>query len=727
MDDLLTDNTQYTRLIGSTMANEGGDPVASISFEMNPLDDSCDLKIKGRVKSQTFVVHYPIIDAIMQFFGNDARSAVTESLSGWKNDMVVALQKQASTSLAKQVQRHQTIDLDIVVHGSSIVLPNDPRSSGSDQLICKTGDFTVSCTPMAKEQIKLTISELKKYTAVLSEIKAEQVDVSLQEKLYDRFHLTSEATHLYLCKAVSGASAIEAASNIVDPFTVEFSIERAITQLPWLPDMRVKGCLPSLNFHVSIAKFTQLMNIVRTFEPLGNKTVAKNKVETLQKKIEKTQGFIDVAELTSLIGDEDQAMQYLAQAQANCGKPDRITRAEFYAWWRAREAEKFDHNTTLKLEFSIPHISCTFVDDGLAPLEISVQGISTSLIQIGHEVDVSFNLCSFAVQALGTQPFYFVRTTEQPWPVEMQKSNFISGHVHTRSRLSSSWEATPIATDVNVEVATLIVEIDPEQVDIIFTFVDRFIAASDAGQASDASASLPSVDLLDGKAAVQTALEKQDSVSSNYSSVNRTESIVLKLAASFQSFIIRLRVGDRQVAEFKMGGVNTNIMQYPLSLEANFGLASVFITDFTLADSLHPHIVESGCAESQQTGCAVDDKNTNSLVTIIYKTHDVRESCYPGHDVGIVGIMSGLRVRYLNRFVMELVSFFLAGPFGARFSPKEAAEQEMLDLETSSSSPSPTPSKLFLSLTFQDLFLVVPVSSHSLDVLTSHLQSLKVC
>lgn len=296
---------------GSSGALAPGSHVLQIEVHSPPLDGSCDLRVAVRMKAPQIVLHQPFIERMIQFWMPPSDVDWSVLFAFGDADAVQQVQGFSSSSLSDTLRSHQSMDITLDVKAPTVIVPRDPTTPTSDVLVLDLGAVKLTSRVQPRKQLDAFSARLAKMSPA-DQLRLDDVERS---KLYDVRSIAIKQVQVYLTvgaalvgiggslnspKGNSGSSGginnVNAQRTyLLNPFDVTVELWQCMSSdLLNVPDMRVLGDLPLLNFSLSNSKYTRLMLLLATFESI----IASIMVDPVESAAEQ-QSLLSTARLQS--------------------------------------------------------------------------------------------------------------------------------------------------------------------------------------------------------------------------------------------------------------------------------------------------------------------------------------------------------------------------------------------------------------------------------------------
>jgi len=172
----------------------------------------------------------------------------------------------------------------------------------------------------------------------------------------------------------------------------------------------------------------------------------------------------------------------------------------------------------------------------------------------------------------------------------------------------------------------------------------------------------------------------------------------MKVVAVMKGIEMNLNREDKGVglAALKIQTVEFNMLSGGGCMKVDVGLGNIIVEDLNPA-AVHPFILN------------VAETGGSSLLQITYETFDPEVPGWCGYDSKLTGHMKSLKVVFLKRKVMEIISYVTGkGILGklALLNPEEAAEEVVVEIEPAEE---PKPKRMQIDLDIESPIVHLPV------------------
>ncbi|KAK9457717.1 hypothetical protein V1511DRAFT_185294 [Dipodascopsis uninucleata] len=247
------------------------EPVFSLSFEKNPLDESADSLVTMKMGSIEVYYNKTFIEEIARFF-KPPKSHLESfgALLYAAGATVEGITNQTRAGLEYALQEHKTVNAKLDIQAPLIILPSNVHETKAPCLVIDVGHISVISNLVDKS----TIRELQsKQSSQYQDYDYEK----LKSLMYDKFQLNLESTQVLIGPSIDetiqmitdARSGTEASTyHIVDRINMSLLVEISIVaKASNLTKFRISGYLPILHVAFSDVKYKTLMHIINTSVP----------------------------------------------------------------------------------------------------------------------------------------------------------------------------------------------------------------------------------------------------------------------------------------------------------------------------------------------------------------------------------------------------------------------------------------------------------------------------
>ncbi|RLV92227.1 Vacuolar protein sorting-associated protein 13 [Spathaspora sp. JA1] len=244
---------------GSSIQDE---PFFQISFENNPLDNSADSILLGKLKSMTIFYNTKFIEEIIKFFTPpkihlDTVGAIMNAAEA----TVEGITSQTRIGLQYALEEHKTINVKLDLQAPLIIMPLDPASFKSPVAILDAGHISVISELVDSETIQ-DIKNKQSYT--------DEDWKKLQELMYDKFKLSLEDVQFLVgpnikstMEQLHSQEDAEQSALMLDNFNLQLML--GVSILPdaiTLPKFKVSGTVPQVKLDINDFQYKTMMQII---------------------------------------------------------------------------------------------------------------------------------------------------------------------------------------------------------------------------------------------------------------------------------------------------------------------------------------------------------------------------------------------------------------------------------------------------------------------------------
>lgn len=245
---------------------ETEEPFFHISFENNPLDESADSILLGKLKSMTIFYNPKFIEEIVKFFKPpkmhlDTIGAIMNAAEG----TMESITEQTRIGLQYALEEHKTINVKLDLQAPLIILPLDPSNFKSPVAILDAGHISVISDLVDKKKIE-EIKAKENYTSVDWE--------ELNTLMYDKFDLHLQDAQFLVGQDIKSTMMqlhnveIDRPALILDKLNIKLRL--GISILPeahTLAKFKISGEVPSVQLMLNDFQYKTLMKIIDVVIP----------------------------------------------------------------------------------------------------------------------------------------------------------------------------------------------------------------------------------------------------------------------------------------------------------------------------------------------------------------------------------------------------------------------------------------------------------------------------
>ncbi|KAL0832908.1 hypothetical protein ABMA28_001052, partial [Loxostege sticticalis] len=246
----------------------------NVIFETNPLDGTCDQRIKVVARPLQMVYDAQTVIEIVKVFKPPTESTALSTLQAAAENKLSDLKEKSALGMQYAVHQHTFIDLDIDIAASYILVPQTGKYKGDEAcVVVKLGAISVKSEPrsqalnvhqlykegLADEDILKEIAE-HSYDKMALELTEMQVVIATAQEDWHSAIASNEATPLHL----------------LQPTTLVIQIHKClIADDPRLPKIKVRGELQKIAISVSEDRLLTLCEIIVSMPlPVSEESVA---------------------------------------------------------------------------------------------------------------------------------------------------------------------------------------------------------------------------------------------------------------------------------------------------------------------------------------------------------------------------------------------------------------------------------------------------------------------
>lgn len=241
--------------------NQADDPFFKISFENNPLDESADSVLLGKLKSMTIFYNPHFIEEVIKFFTPPKIHLETVgAIMNAAEATMEGLTAQTRLGLQYALKEHKTINVKLDLQAPLIFLPLDPKDWKSPVAILDAGHISVISDLVDKKEIE-EIKGKQNYTA-------EDWD-QLNTLMYDQFTIHLQDAQFLVGPDIRTTTQqlhnedMERSALILDKLNIKLTLGISI-----LPDaynlarFKVGGEVPNIKLTLNDFQYKTIMQLI---------------------------------------------------------------------------------------------------------------------------------------------------------------------------------------------------------------------------------------------------------------------------------------------------------------------------------------------------------------------------------------------------------------------------------------------------------------------------------
>uniref|UniRef100_H2ZR32 Uncharacterized protein n=1 Tax=Ciona savignyi TaxID=51511 RepID=H2ZR32_CIOSA len=215
-------------------------------FETNPLDESCDQRVKANANPLKITYDAVTINSLVDFV-TPPQQIKLQGLRNVAASTYNDVKEQTTTSLKSIIQTKTITQIEIQFSSSYFILPMDGYFlSTSNVLVLDLGELLVKSLSSRNKDL-----------------------VEDESRIYDVFHI--DVQNIQLLLSMQGEVWKEARSlptsslHIIQPIGISVDLEKCLVDSdPTLPIIKVSGILPSIGLKVSDQKLLHIIQLVQS-------------------------------------------------------------------------------------------------------------------------------------------------------------------------------------------------------------------------------------------------------------------------------------------------------------------------------------------------------------------------------------------------------------------------------------------------------------------------------
>lgn len=246
----------------SPVLTQDTDPFFRISFEQNPLDDSADSKLLGKLKSMTIFYNPTFIEEVVKFFKPpkihlDTMGAIMNAAEA----TVEGFTHQTRLGLQYALEEHKTINVKLDLQAPLIILPLEPHNWKSPVAILDAGHISVISELVDKSKIE----EIKSKTSYTEDDWNE-----LNTLMYDKFNVHLQDAQFLVgsnirdtMKQLHFENTEDRYSSILDKLNIKLLLGISILPEVYnLAKIKVGGEVPNIKLDLNDFQYKTIMQII---------------------------------------------------------------------------------------------------------------------------------------------------------------------------------------------------------------------------------------------------------------------------------------------------------------------------------------------------------------------------------------------------------------------------------------------------------------------------------
>ncbi|XP_067143145.1 intermembrane lipid transfer protein Vps13 isoform X2 [Centruroides vittatus] len=244
------------------------EPLLSVLFETNPLDNSCDSRIYVAANPLEIVYDAATVNLLADVF-KPPSDVKLEQLQAAAVTKLEDIKETSALGLQHAIEQHKTLDLKINLMSSYIIVPeNGFWNEQSHCLILNLGNFKMDSSN--KKQDIQTVKSLVKAGSTDEEVLTEMIS-----QAYDKYNIEIQNMEVIMTNPGENwkmsKEKQKSYAHLIEPINVIVYLQQCIIQEdPRLPKMKISGELPFLNLSISDQKLQQLLALVQSIPLPGS-------------------------------------------------------------------------------------------------------------------------------------------------------------------------------------------------------------------------------------------------------------------------------------------------------------------------------------------------------------------------------------------------------------------------------------------------------------------------
>ncbi|VEN38118.1 unnamed protein product [Callosobruchus maculatus] len=679
------------KMITKTTGQKG---LLEVTYEMNPIDMSCDQKIDVSTQPLKIIYDAETINKVVDIFKLPSDTSL-DQLQLAAEQRLNKMKEMTATGLAHAIDQQICLNVHIDIQAPYIIIPYEGRYTGSENaLVANLGRLKIYS--FGKRSSSADLKRLHDEGKTQAEIMEHIV-----KHAYDNFKL--EFKNLQILMAQSDENWDAAINNslptemhLLNPLSIDFTYSKClIPDDPRLPHGKIKGQLPSIDVKLSEARILMLFSLIFSIKwpsteesspvivPISQSkkrasSAMLNKYKELQDKAKKTQNLISKL-------------------------PKKSSQKEFVQF------------TTIEAVFEMAEITLTLNRQESIAADVSelaqfkLRSLICSFTQKTFETTVSLQVGYITAQQ--PRDDKIVRIIDSPVPAAKNeylfKVEFIQvdpaspglHSIHKSCESSLSLNFGQLNLTLHQEAILSLLQFST----VIQEEINRLREENKKDRYATIKRKMSTIsehlDYAQKMVGVQPHRKKK---------VNYVETIKFKLVAQLNELTIQVESDKSNITSCSVRGINTTILLKDRYTEVEAKLMDIVIIDLD-PNTVHPLILSGS------------DDIALVLQLVLYNL--AIDTDKPDMDVNVK--VGGSRIIFLNKFIFNLMSFLnqfqdaQKAIIEASQAAAESAKENMKGVYDKAT-------KISLHIQVKAPDIIVPMNSKSYDAVSLDLGTIKL-
>ncbi|GFY45163.1 vacuolar protein sorting-associated protein 13 [Trichonephila inaurata madagascariensis] len=234
-------------------------PLLSILFETNPLDESCDQRLHLYAQPLEITYDAVTVNNLVEVFKPPEKAAL-QQLQASAMLKLEDLKEMSAFGLQYAIEQHKYLDLKVDAQPLFVVIPEKGvLKENSSLIVISLGNFLMNSHK--RDPLSPTVSSLVRAGSTDEEVLSTMID-----KAYDKFDISVRNIEILLTESGDDwkdfIGKLDDSHHLLYPLTISIDFHQSIVTIdPRLPKMKIVGVLPSLEIVISDIQIFNLVKI----------------------------------------------------------------------------------------------------------------------------------------------------------------------------------------------------------------------------------------------------------------------------------------------------------------------------------------------------------------------------------------------------------------------------------------------------------------------------------
>ncbi|XP_078070643.1 intermembrane lipid transfer protein VPS13A isoform X2 [Mustelus asterias] len=623
---------------------ENEDVLLRIMFEINPLDERADQRLKVESRPLEIVYDARTVNRLVDFF-RPPTDVQLEELTSATLMKLEEFRDKTSTGLMYIIETQKVLDLKVNLMASYIIIPeNGFFDKSASLLIVDLGNLKMTSKSRAN---------LPQITAGESTLE------DIMERAYDCFDLQLSSIQLLYAKPHEDWKAARktklSSQHILQPMDLKLDLSRAmVVSDPRMPKFKFYGGLALLSICISDQKLTGVLGLIDSIpKPKSNSPPASLKSLQPQKlspnmtprSVQRRAVHKDLYSSVLSVADSDDEFYDAPSSPVDepaflLAKDNLPQRAESPSKKQLRKQETLKNMTDFQMRFEITKMSlgiCRHVEDIESPvLELEILGLGTELNVRTYDMTSRTFLKEVSLKCpeqtdVDNKPVYIVTTLDN------YEDDLLTIEYFKANRNGPEFKTNYNNTEqlIKVNFSSLDIHLHSEALLTSIHFLKSLIPNSDAKVTSDEQ--LPVIE------------EKKEIITKKKATLKKSKfEDVIKLHVVAELALLKVFICDRnnKIAEVSIEGLDVEVVLKKALSEVTAKLKNIVVLD-SHEDSIFKKAVSIAGEEVFSFKMI---SHVDATEGVAYTNMEVVDSCVK-LTVGCI------QVIFVKKFVSSLLAF----------------------------------------------------------------------